>query len=155
MKYYIESENKFISVKELRSQGYISTGIDLLEQGFFPVKSIYPKEPHNEKEQMYVLKELVRVGNWYHEIYEIQPIDEDELNRRQEAQKQADYLEQVESAKELRDKKLAATDFYLMADYPIASDKLEKIKTYRQALRDLPTQENFPYQITWPELNLD
>mgnify|MGYP000043079655 CR=1 FL=1 len=35
-----------------------------------------------------------------------------------------------------RDRRIAATDYLVMPDYPLDTDKLEEIKTYRQALRD-------------------
>jgi len=44
-----------------------------------------------------------------------------------------------------RDAELNATDFYLMPDYPISEEDLRLIQSYRQALRDLPQQEDFPY----------
>ena len=44
-----------------------------------------------------------------------------------------------------RNRRLAATDCLLMPDYPLAADRLEAIKVYRQALRDLPQQPGFPW----------
>ena len=44
-----------------------------------------------------------------------------------------------------RDTELNATDFYLMPDYPISGSDLTLIQKYRQELRDLPQQEDFPY----------
>lgn len=52
------------------------------------------------------------------------------------------------SARAKRDALLAACDYYMMPDYP-AKD-LEGMKAYRQALRDVPTQEGFPRLIDWP-----
>ena len=54
-------------------------------------------------------------------------------------------------ARSKRDKLLADTDYLLMPDYPIESDRLAKVKIYRQALRDIPEQSGFPRTITWPE----
>lgn len=54
-------------------------------------------------------------------------------------------------ARAKRDALLAETDFLLMPDYPINAETLEAVKTYRQALRDLPEQEEFPSVIEWPE----
>ena len=56
-----------------------------------------------------------------------------------------------------RDARLAATDKYLLADYPISTEDLDKIKAYRQALRDLPARPGAPWdgggELTpWPEL---
>lgn len=45
-----------------------------------------------------------------------------------------------------RNKRLALTDHLVMPDYPISQEKLEEIKAYRQALRDLPQQLGFPWQ---------
>lgn len=59
--------------------------------------------------------------------------------------------------REKRDLRLAATDFYLAADYPLEADKLEKVKAYRQALRDLPSQEGAPWTdgtIPWAVLDI-
>lgn len=44
-----------------------------------------------------------------------------------------------------RDVKLTDTDKYLLADYPIRPEELVAIKTYRQALRDLPAQLGAPW----------
>ena len=48
-----------------------------------------------------------------------------------------------------------------MPDYPLDTDKLEEIKAYRQALRDLPQQPGFPWggpddpECPWPVSNRD
>lgn len=44
-----------------------------------------------------------------------------------------------------RDRRIAATDYLVMPDYPLDTDKLEKSKAYRQALRDIPQQLGFPW----------
>lgn len=44
-----------------------------------------------------------------------------------------------------RDRRITATDYLVMPDYPLDTDKLEEIKVYRQALRDLPEQLGFPW----------
>lgn len=56
-----------------------------------------------------------------------------------------------------RDKRIAATDYLLSADYPISQEKLEAVKAYRQALRDLPSQDGAPWdggaeQTPWPAI---
>lgn len=43
---------------------------------------------------------------------------------------------------------LAETDYAALPDTAEMSDAM---KTYRQALRDVPAQEGFPSDITWPE----
>ena len=44
-----------------------------------------------------------------------------------------------------RDVRLAATDKYMLADYPISEDNLALVKAYRAALRDLPEQSGAPW----------
>lgn len=57
-----------------------------------------------------------------------------------------------------RDRRLTATDYLVVPDYPLDPDKLEEVKTYRQALRDLPQQPGFPWNgpndpaCPWPVL---
>ena len=57
-----------------------------------------------------------------------------------------------------RNKLLALTDHLVMPDYPLDVIKLEEIKVYRQALRDIPQQPGFPWggpddpECTWPSL---
>lgn len=41
---------------------------------------------------------------------------------------------------------LAQTDWCALSDVTMSTE----MATYRQALRDLPTQEGFPYNVTWP-----
>ncbi len=50
-----------------------------------------------------------------------------------------------------RDYLISQTDYLLQPDYPISAEDLEKVKAYRQALRDIPEQEGFPDNVTWPE----
>ena len=55
------------------------------------------------------------------------------------------------SARQKRDRLIAVTDYLVTPDYPIESDRLAKVKIYRQALRDIPEQAGFPRTITWPD----
>lgn len=55
-----------------------------------------------------------------------------------------------------RDARLAATDKYLLADYPISEDNLALVKEYRTALRALPEQPAAPWDgggdvTPWPD----
>lgn len=54
-----------------------------------------------------------------------------------------------------RDSRLARTDYLLMPDYQLEAARLEKVKAYRQALRDLPAMPGAPWdgggeQTPWP-----
>jgi len=62
--------------------------------------------------------------------------------------KAAKDAEQAKNIRSDRDKRLSDTDWTQVADAPV--DKAAWA-TYRQALRDVPAQAGFPYDITWPE----
>lgn len=59
--------------------------------------------------------------------------------------------EAKQAVRSKRDALLAESDYYLQPDYPATEEGLKAFKAYRQALRDVPQQEGFPYAIVWPE----
>lgn len=82
----------------------------------------------------------------------------------EEAEAEATRLAEYNSAaarairlRTARDARLAATDKYLLSDYPISTEDREKIKAYRQALRDLPSLDGAPFdgggdETPWPAI---
>lgn len=57
-----------------------------------------------------------------------------------------------------RDRKLAQTDYLMAVDYPLTEEQKAKVAAYRQALRDLPSQEGAPWEgteIPWPVLDIE
>jgi hypothetical protein len=62
--------------------------------------------------------------------------------------KAAKDAEAAKSVRADRDKRLAECDWTQLSDSQV--DKAVWA-TYRQALRDVPAQAGFPYDITWPE----
>jgi hypothetical protein len=56
--------------------------------------------------------------------------------------------EQAKSVRATRDSKLAETDWRFRSDMTPS----QEWKDYCQALRDVPSQEGFPWTITWPEM---
>jgi hypothetical protein len=68
------------------------------------------------------------------------------------AEQEAAYIAQKDASqatieRQQRDAKLASSDWTQVADAPV--DKAAWA-TYRQALRDVPTQTGFPWEVTWP-----
>lgn len=49
-----------------------------------------------------------------------------------------------------RDRLLLETDWTQVLDAPISAECREAFRMYRQALRDVPQQENFPRDVIWP-----
>jgi len=78
-------------------------------------------------------------GKWYTK-YSVADMDADAI-----AAKDA---EQAESVRETRTTKLAESDWTQLTDAPVNSALWA---TYRQALRNVPTQTGFPWDITWPD----
>lgn len=56
--------------------------------------------------------------------------------------KPMDVLAQEKRAE--RDNLLAQTDKYMLSDFPITDEEREQYKAYRQYLRDVPEQPEFP-----------
>ena len=56
-----------------------------------------------------------------------------------------------------RDRRIAATDYLIMPDYPLPEDSRAVVQAYRQALRDLPVLEGAPWDgggeaTPWPAM---
>jgi hypothetical protein len=67
------------------------------------------------------------------------------------AEQQAAYVAKIDAdaakaVRSTRDAKLAETDWTALSDVTM----LPEMAAYRQALRDVPSQAGFPYDITWP-----
>ena len=75
-----------------------------------------------------------------------------------EAARLAEYNSEAARFERLRaerDRRLSATDYLLMQDYPLNNTLKEAVRLYRQALRDLPSQEGAPWdgggkETPWP-----
>lgn len=58
----------------------------------------------------------------------------------------------AEEVRQQRNTLLSETDWTQLNDAPLTDKEKEKYRTYRQALRDIPQQESFPENITWPTI---
>jgi hypothetical protein len=50
-----------------------------------------------------------------------------------------------------RDKLLKESDYLILADAPITTEKKEEWETYRQALRDIPQDYDSPDEVVYPD----
>ena len=64
-----------------------------------------------------------------------------------QAEQDAKNILEAKSVRQTRDDKLAKTDWRFRSDMTPS----QAWKDYCQALRDVPTQEGFPWTITWPD----
>lgn len=90
-------------------------------------------------------------GQWFTK-YVLGPIftdNEEATAAEQEAAYKAQKdAEQAKSVREDRNRRIAESDWTQVADAPV--DK-SAWAVYRQALRDVPQQAGFPWEVTWPE----
>jgi hypothetical protein len=96
-------------------------------------------------------------GKWY-TFYKLGPVFTDRAATETEpamtaAEQETAYkamkdAEQAKSARQSRDQMLKDSDWTQIADS--TADKVAWA-TYRQALRDVPAQSGFPWDITWPD----
>lgn len=63
-----------------------------------------------------------------------------------------EYDELAEMTRQKRNALISATDWMVVADAPLSQVDKEKALIYRQALRDVPEQILFPYEVIWPKL---
>lgn len=60
----------------------------------------------------------------------------------------SDTATEASQMRGLRNQRLAQTDWCALSDVTMSAE----MSAYRQALRDLPAQEGFPYTVTWPTM---
>ena len=77
-------------------------------------------------------------GKWYTK-YSVADLDDESI-----AAKDA---EQAKSVREQRNQKLKDSDWTQVADAPVDQAAWA---AYRQALRDIPSQQGFPWDVQWP-----
>ena len=68
------------------------------------------------------------------------------VQAQKDAKTAADNASLAATERSTRNELLKATDHYGLSDVAMSAD----MATYRQALRDVPQQEGFPGNITWP-----
>lgn len=56
-----------------------------------------------------------------------------------------------QEVRKMRDELISKTDWTQTFDSPLSDEEQVIVRTYRQALRDVPQQEGFPLDVTWPE----
>ena len=90
-------------------------------------------------------------GKWYKK-YVLGPIftdnEEGSAVEQESAYKSRRDAEQSENVRQDRNRRLAESDWTQLDDTPV-TNKLDWA-TYRQALRDLPEKDGFPWAVDWP-----
>lgn len=106
-------------------------GVDLVFDGPQPMAGRYQIVYRDGVEQM--------AGKWYTK-YSVADLDADAIV--------AKDAEQAKNMRAQRNEKLAQTDWTQGKDIP--DNISSKWAVYRQALRDVPAQSGFPWDVQWP-----
>ena len=96
-------------------------------------------QPQTTRYQFVARQGVIQIGDKWHTNYVA-------IDMPDEAKAALDE-QQAKSVRDDRNRRLAACDWTQLADAPV--DDLAWA-TYRQALRDVPNQANFPWTVVWP-----
>ena len=104
------------------------------------------KEVEPQKEIVKKTRHIEKTGEEGHIYYETEEYEEEVLVRYYQIVKvPAPTIEELSAQKRTeRDSLLASTDKYMLLDFPITDEERAQYKAYRQYLRDLPEQAEFP-----------
>jgi hypothetical protein len=91
-------------------------------------------------------------GKWYtkHILGPVFTDGETTAAEQETAYKAQKDAEQAKSVRQSRDDKLKETDWVVIKNLEANANIPGVWEVYRQALRDIPTQEGFPWAIVWP-----
>lgn len=132
-------------------ENYINNNVDIV---FFDDVKEVTKEIHNQDG----IKEntIVYEYNTYRITQRYRNTLEDDIRKNYskylEKAKKKEIKNLANEIRKRRDKLLVETDKYLLDDFPISPEEKEKYKIYRNALREVPEQQGFPYCVSWPSL---
>jgi hypothetical protein len=141
------------------------TGFPLLEDNFkqihpdvaFPaVLFPYHVEPHGYG--MYEFTQQPTLTGRYDKLIEGEPIRDEQGYWRQQwlvVEQTAEEKEETDKRKAaevrfMRNRKLTDTDWTQLDDTPLDNVAKSAWANYRQALRDVPEQDGFPFNVNWP-----
>lgn len=78
--------------------------------------------------------------------------NETEYKKWLEIAKNTEYSKLAEGIRLKRDKLLTETDWTQVTDSVLSKEKQKEYKEYRQKLRDITDQEEFPYNVEFPSI---
>lgn len=81
-------------------------------------------------------------GDTVERTYEVVELSAEEIEQR--------TADQAESIRSDRAQRLADCDWTQLSDAPLTEEQKTAWAAYRQALRDIPQQAGFPWEVVWP-----
>lgn len=133
-----------VTLEHLVSKGVIDSADATQEQlaaaNVVPVTKCFDQKPDDGC--LYEMKILQQAdGSWAEEIVKVEISDQ---------QYQNNIAARAQAVRADRDRMLASCDWTQIADASVPNK--EAWATFRQALRDVPLQAGFPFNVQWPRL---
>lgn len=112
----------------------------LAEYGVFPVKAVdRPQHDFMSETVVEGLPSFDEETQRWVQTWQVRDKTQEEL--------QAERAGRSDEIRNERNRLLSASDWTQVADSPVNKSAWA---AYRQALRDIPSQQGFPWQVTWP-----
>jgi hypothetical protein len=119
-----------------------ATAEELAELDIVPVTEFIEQIPNNGYQYTVEIKQQDD-GSWAQELVQVEISEE---------QYQNNVAVQTQAVKADRARMIASSDWVVTKNMEEGTPVPQAWKDYRQALRDIPTQEGFPFNIVWPTL---
>lgn len=114
----------------------------LADYGVFPVTPTERPDVDPRTERLEEGAPVLIDGLWT-QAWDIVALTDDEIFERDEA-----HGDQIRAE---RTQRLSASDWTQVDDAPLSNVQKAAWAAYRQALRDIPQQAGFPWDVVWPE----
>ena len=116
---------------------------DLREWNVFQIEEQTPPPIDAATESLEQGTPIFVDGKWK-QTWIVVEVDSEEIERR--------YQAQSILIRSRRNSALDGTDYTQMPDYPGSESERNFWVSFRQSLRDIPSQPGFPWQVEWPEI---
>lgn len=142
------SDGKVIQIADVRSMfpdvSFPTSGPDEKMCAFLGVLPVIDSLATSPTETLESIEPEI-VGNQVH-VVRVRAMSVDEI---QSIEQDRAALQQA-IVREDRARRLAVTDWTQLADSPLSAEQKQAWSEYRQALREVPQQAGFPFDIIWP-----
>lgn len=98
---------------------------------------------YNPATQRRIECDAVLVDGVWTQVYAVEPLSDEEVATA--------YAEAAARVRAARDRYLAETDWWVSKASEVQAAVPADQRTYRQALRDISLQDDFPWDVVWPE----
>lgn len=113
----------------------------LAEWGVYPVMPAPQPECNPRTHKVEESTPAKQAGAWV-QVWGVVPLTAEEIA--------AQTSEQEDAVRFERDARLMHSDWTQLPDSPLSTEQRSAWTAYRQALRDIPSQAGFPFDVSWP-----